>query len=190
MLKKLNEYLLVMGIPGLLLISFLDSAAVPMAGGPDAVILLLAWQRPSLIFAIALTASLGSTLGCLVLYAIGKKGGGSILARFGPEKVERMKRRMDEQGAWAVVGAVIAPPPFPTKLGILAAGMLQMSRIRLTVAVLVGRIVRYSIVAWLGARFGSDAARILKANYPAVSLGLIAAVALVFLLRRWMRRRS
>jgi hypothetical protein len=47
-LANLNKYLLVMGIPGLLVISLLDSAAIPLAGGPDAVIMLLSWQRPAL----------------------------------------------------------------------------------------------------------------------------------------------
>ena len=38
MLNRLNNVLLLMGIPGLLAISFLDSAAVPLAGGPDALL--------------------------------------------------------------------------------------------------------------------------------------------------------
>jgi membrane protein YqaA with SNARE-associated domain len=59
-LNRLSQYLAVMGIPGLLLISFLDSAAVPLAGGPDAVIMLLAWHRPALALWIALTATVGS----------------------------------------------------------------------------------------------------------------------------------
>ena len=74
MLNRLSHFLMLMGIPGLLLISFLDSAAVPLPGGPDTLIMLLAWKRPALTYLIVLSAAVGSTLGCLVLYGIGIRG--------------------------------------------------------------------------------------------------------------------
>ncbi len=124
-LARLNQYLLIMGIPGLLVISFLDSAAVPMPGGPDAVILLLAWRRPAMIYLIVLAATIGSMLGCLILYGIGRKGGEKALARFNPGKIAWIERKMQEYGTLAVIAAVLAPPPFPTKPVILMAGMLR-----------------------------------------------------------------
>ena len=63
----LRDTLLVLGLPGLFLIALLDSAGVPLPGGVDIILLLLAWQQPSLFLVIALTAAVGSTLGCLVL---------------------------------------------------------------------------------------------------------------------------
>lgn len=181
---------MVMGIPGLLAISFLDSAAVPLVGGPDALIMLLAWQRPSLAWLITLSGALGSTLGCLVLYSIGQKSGEKALARFSPAKREWVKKMMDRHGIWATLAAVVAPPPFPTKLIILAAGVLQTGRLRFAMAVMSGRLLRYAVVAYLGARFGDQAARILKANYPLISLILIGAILLVYLLRFLRNKRS
>jgi len=66
LLQSLQKYLLLLGIPGLLAISFFDSAALPILMGPDAVVLLLAWQQPMQILIIILAAALGSTLGSLV----------------------------------------------------------------------------------------------------------------------------
>ena len=66
-LETLKNKLLTLGIPGLLLISFLDSAGVPLPGGVDLVVMLLSWQRPAHLFLIAVVASLGSVLGSLVL---------------------------------------------------------------------------------------------------------------------------
>lgn len=190
LLNRLSRYLAVMGIPGLLVISFLDSAAVPLAGGPDAVLMLLAWRRPELLVWIALAATVGSTLGCLVLYGIGRKGGGKALARFDPAKVDLMERRMRDYGVWPVVAAVMAPPPFPTKLVILAAGVLGIGKWRLALSVFAGRFVRYLLVAFLAARFGDQAAAVLSRHYPAASAVLAVLIAAFLLFRRWRRGRT
>jgi membrane protein YqaA with SNARE-associated domain len=189
-LARLNQYLLIMGIPGLLAIAFLDSAAVPMPGGPDAVIMLLSWQRPEMIYLIVLAASLGSMLGCLVLYGIGRKGGEKALSRFNPDKVAWIEKKMHEYGALAVVAAVIAPPPFPTKPVILAAGMLRTGKLRFMLSVLAGRLIRYSFVAYLGAKFGDKAAQVLKAHYPVISLVLIGGILLIIIVRKVIHRNK
>jgi hypothetical protein len=52
-----------------------------------------------------------------------------------------------------------------------------------------GRLVRYSLIAYLAARFGDHAAQVLKSHYPAFSLLLIGFVLLIFLIRK-MRHRN
>jgi membrane protein YqaA with SNARE-associated domain len=182
-LKRLSGFLVVMGIPGLLAISFLDSAAIPIPGGPDAIIVMLACTRPALTFLIVLAAAIGSTLGCFVLYGIGYKGGEKALARFSPEKTAWVEGKMRKHGLWAIVASVLAPPPFPTKLVILAAGVLRIGRFRFSAGVFVGRLIRYSMVGYLAARFGNQAAQILKNQYPTISLVLIGCILLVILIR-------
>jgi membrane protein YqaA with SNARE-associated domain len=188
-LHRLSDYLLFMGIPGLFAITFIDSAAVPLAGGPDTVILLLAWQRPTIYLLIGLVAAVGSTLGCLVLYGIGRKGGEKALSKFDPRKKEWIETRMREYGFWIILASVIAPPPFPTKLAILAAGVLRTSRIKLLAGAFLGRLLRYSALAYLGAEFGDDAAKLIKAHYPAISLALIIGLLLVLTIRSIYCRR-
>ena len=188
-LSRLNEYLLFMGIPGLLLISFIDSAAVPLAGGPDAVIILLSWRRPAMTFLIVLAAAVGSTLGCMVLYGIGRKGGERALSRFNPEKVAWIERKMQDYGVWAVFAAVLAPPPFPTKPVILAAGVLQASKLRFAASVFAGRMVRYSLLGYLGAKFGDQSAEIIKAHYPEIFIALLCGILLLVLLRYFRNKR-
>ena len=188
-LSRLNEYLLFMGIPGLLLISFIDSAAVPLAGGPDAVIILLSWRRPAMTFLIVLAAAVGSTLGCMVLYGIGRKGGERALSRFNPEKVAWIERKMQDYGVWAVFAAVLAPPPFPTKPVILAAGVLQASKLRFAASVFAGRMVRYSLLGYLGAKFGDQSAEIIKAHYPEIFIALLCGILLLVLVRYFRNKR-
>jgi undecaprenyl-diphosphatase len=187
-LSHLSKYLAVMGIPGLLIISFLDSAAVPLAGGPDAIILLLAWQRPAMALWIALAATIGSTCGNLVLYGIGRKGGEKALARFNPERVARMEQRMRDHGVWVIIASVMAPPPFPTKLVVLAAGVLRIGKWRFAASVFIGRIVRYLLLAILAARFGNHAVQVIKDDYPVILIVLACAILLVFLIRKFRKK--
>jgi membrane protein YqaA with SNARE-associated domain len=188
-LNWLSKCLTVMGIPGLLAISFLDSAAVPLVGGPDALILVLASIRPKMVCLIVLAATVGSMLGCLVLYGIGWKGGAKALSRFGPEKVARIERRMQDYGIWAIIVSVLAPPPFPTKLVILAAGVLRIGKIRLAVGTFIGRLLRYSLMGYLAVRFGNQAAQVLKNDSPALFVILIVGILLIVVIRN-LRKRS
>ena len=178
-----------MGIPGLLAISFLDSAAIPLSGGPDAVILGLACTRPSLAYIIGLVATIGSTLGSLVLYGIGSKGGARALSRFNPARIARVEETLRKHSFWAVAGAVLAPPPFPTKLVVIAAGVLRTGRWRFAGSVFAGRAVRYMLIAFLAAHFGKHALQILKNQYPAISIALIACLVLIILLYFYKKSR-
>ncbi len=186
MLQRLGKYLLLWGLPGLLAIAFVDSAAVPTIGGTDAVVLLLAWRRPVQILLIIIAATVGSTLGSLVLYKVGSAGGEMALSRFSPERRAWVKRKLDRNAFSAVLAAVAAPPPFPTKLVILAAGAFHVRKLRFTNGVLAGRLLRYSVVAFLGARLGDQAADVIKAHYPTMAL-ILAVLLILWLLYIWFR---
>jgi membrane protein YqaA with SNARE-associated domain len=183
-LEAFKNQLLALGIPGLFLISFLDSAGVPLPGGVDLVVMLLSWQRPSLFVVIALAAALGSTVGCLVLYRIARTGGNAMMSRFSAGAQEWVKEKVRRNDALAVLVAMLGPPPFPTKLFILVAGVVRMDWRRFTVAVFAGRLVRFLGEAYLAVRLGDRAAETLKEHYPTIAVALAAAVLLVLLVRR------
>lgn len=164
-------------------ITFLDSAAVPMMGGPDAIVLLLAWKRPMQVIPIILAATIGSTLGCLVLYRVARAGGEVALSRFRAEKRAWMKHRLDQNAFVAVAAGVAIPPPFPTKFVILAAGAFRVSQMRFANGVLVGRLVRYSVLAFLGAQFGDKAADVITDHLPAVAVISAGFIALCLIWR-------
>ncbi len=184
----LRDSLLALGIPGLFLIAFLDSAGVPLPGGVDLVVLLLAWQQPSLFVWIALAASTGSTLGCLVLYRIGRTGGDRAVRRLDPGKREWVTRRVRENDIFAMLVAVLAPPPFPAKVFMLVAGIVGMSWTRFAGAIFVGRMIRFTGEAYLAVRLGDRAVETLQRHYPAIGAALALGV-LVYLGLRWIRKR-
>lgn len=188
-LARASQYLQHLGISGVFLIALLDSAAVPLPGGPEAMITLLCWRRPSEWLLIAAAAAAGSTLGCLFLYRVALAGGSLALARVPKDKLDRARRMVDRNATWAVFLSVALPPPIPTKPVILAAGAFRAPALPFVLAVFAGRMVRYSALAYLGSRFGEDAARVIKARYPWLAIILIVLV-LVALVARRIRRRT
>jgi membrane protein YqaA with SNARE-associated domain len=187
-LEAIKSYLLTFGMPGLLAISFLDSAGVPLPGGVDLTVMLLAWQNPSLFVPIALVASLGSTAGCFVLYRIARTGGDRLMARFPVRKQEWVKEKVGRNDVLSVLLAMLGPPPFPTKLFILVAGVVRMSWRRFGIAVFLGRFVRFLGEAYLAVHVGSQAADVLKEQYPIIAAVLVAGASLYLLGRRWIER--
>ena len=187
-METLKQYLLAFGLPGLFLIAFMDSAGVPLPGGVDLVVMLLSWQRPSMFILIALLAAIGSTVGCWVLYRITRVGGDAMLARFPKEKQEWVTEKVHRNDILAVTVAMLGPPPFPTKLFILVAGMVRMDWRRFLAAVFVGRFVRFSAEAYLAVRLGDHAMETLQQHYPSIGLVLVIGVALVLVGRCFMRR--
>lgn len=187
-MDRLRDSLLALGIPGLFFLAFLDSAGVPLPGGVDVVVLLLAWRQPSRFVWIALAASTGSTLGCLVLYRIGRAGGDRAARRLDPEKREWVTRKVRENDVAAMVAAVLAPPPFPAKVFMLVAGIVGMSWTRFAGAIFVGRMIRFAGEAYLAVRLGDRAVETLRDHYPAIGAALALAVVL-YLAVKWIRKR-
>jgi membrane protein YqaA with SNARE-associated domain len=183
-LERLGEYLLALSIPGLFAIALLDSAAIPMVGGPDGMVMLLAWQKPDRLLWIVLAASLGSALGCLILYRIARAGGEMVLARISPGKQKWVRHKVETNAFWAVFLGVIVPPPFPTKPIIMAAGVFHTPQTLFFLAALTGRIIRYYAMAYLGSRFGEQAAEIIKRHYSVILLLLAGLIALILLTRK------
>ena len=187
-MDRLRDTLLALGVPGLFLIALLDSAGVPLPGGVDIVLMLLSWQQPSLVVAIALVAAVGSTLGCLILYRVGRTGGEVALRRLDPEKRRWVTEKIRENDTMAVLVAVLAPPPLPTKIFILVAGFVEMPWLRFVAAVFTGRMIRFGGEAYLAVRLGDQALETLQRNYPLIGAGLAGGV-VVYLVAKWLRRR-
>src|SRR5205085_10402188 len=96
-LGKLSRYLVSLGPFGLFAIAFLDSVLIPMPGGVDAVLLILAATRPSWMLFYVAAATVGSTAGCVGLYLMSRRAGKRALARFSESKQKRVKDLRSEE---------------------------------------------------------------------------------------------
>lgn len=178
-----SQHLAALGIPGLFLIALLDAAAVPVPGGAEALTMFLAWQEPAQLPVIVLAGALGATIGALVFYRLGRMGGDLALSRLDPARQEWVKRQVTRHAFWALLVCVMLPPPFPTKPLVLAAGVVGTRLAVFATAVFTGRVVRYSVLGYLGYRFGDQAARAVRTYYPQVLL-VAAGLLLLYLLGR------
>lgn len=179
-LTKLSHWLVSFGPLGLLAIAFLDSFLIPMPGGVDAVLLLLAASRPSWMLIYVAAATVGSTAGCVGLYGISKRAGHRALARFSESKQKRVKSLIDRYDVLSVLVASLLPPPFPFKLFVVSAGVFRLNLLRFTVAVACGRTFRYLLEGYLAARYGEHAKELLARYYPAIGIGLALLIIVVF----------
>jgi membrane protein YqaA with SNARE-associated domain len=189
-LSAVSQYLVTFGAFGLFAIALLDSALIPMAGGPDAVLLLLAAKFPSYWPFYAGAATLGSVAGCVILYYLSARAGRSALKRFSEKKQKRVKDLLDRYDVLSVLVASILPPPFPFKLFVVSAGVFRLNILRFAVAVAVGRAFRYLLEGYLAATYGDHAKEWLARYYPVIGISLAVLIVLGFVARNLLRRRS
>src|SRR6266404_8471374 len=185
----ISQYLVSFGPFGLLAIAFLDSLFIPMPGGVDAVLLLLAASRPSWVLIYVAAATVGSTAGCVGLYKVSQRAGHRALRRFSEKKQKRVKDLIDRYDVLSVLVASLLPPPFPFKLFVVSAGVFRLNVVRFAIAVAAGRTFRYLLEGYLAARYGEQAKEILAHYYPAIGIGL-AVVIIVFFVGRNLPRRG
>lgn len=189
-LTSVKDFLVPFGVFGLFAIALLDSALIPLPGGPDAVMLLLSTQNPARMPLYALGATAGSVLGCVILYYISKRAGRRALEKFPPQKQARVKELVDRYDVLSVLVASVLPPPFPFKLFVITAGVFRLSLVRFAAAVAVGRAFRFFLEGFLAVRYGEQAKEMLAQNYPAVGIGVAVLVIIVFVLRGLLKRKQ
>ena len=189
-LTGVKDFLVPFGVFGLFAIALLDSALIPLPGGPDAVMLLLSTQSPARMPLYALGATAGSVIGCVILYYISRRAGRRALEKFPPQKQARVKELVDRYDVLSVLVASVLPPPFPFKLFVITAGVFRLSLVRFAAAVAVGRAFRFFLEGFIAVRYGEQAKEVLAQNYPAVGLGVAALVVAVFVLRSLLRRKK
>ena len=189
-LTWLSDYLVAFGPLGLFAVAFLDSSFVPLPSSADALMILLTTAHPGWMVLYALIATVGSALGCMVLYYASRRAGRRALSRFSPAKQARVKELIDRYDVLSVLVASVLPPPFPFKLFVVSAGVFRFSITRFMIAIIIGRGFRFLLEGYLAIRYGAQAKVILAKYYPWIGLGLAVLIVLVFLARTLRKRRA
>jgi len=188
------RFMIRLGMPGLFLMSALDSSFLVLPFGNDLLLIaLVSSNRDSLIWiAYILVSAAGSVLGVLVVDLLMRKAGEKGLERFVSErKVERWKKKLENKLGITVFIATLLPPPFPFTPVIMTASALQCSRKKLLGAVFGGRLIRFTVEAILALYFGRQLIAYINSDAVAYFVyGLIgvAVVLSTLSLLRWLRR--
>jgi membrane protein YqaA with SNARE-associated domain len=189
LLKSIYVTLIGFGWAGILGIALLDAALIPMPGGADLVVMALTHNNHSMMPVYVIAAVVGSTLGCLVPYWIGRKAGEAALRVFNEEKRTRVTGLVNRYGLWSMLAGALLPPPFPFKMLLITAGAFRMKIWQFLGALAIGRTIRFTLEGLMAVRYGDQAAALFKEYYPAIGLGLAVVILAVFIFNT-LRNRS
>jgi membrane protein YqaA with SNARE-associated domain len=144
-----------LGIWGLGALAFVDasSIAVPM----DPLVASYVWANRSHFYLYVLMAGVGSALGSLVPFFIGRAGGELfLLKRINRARFEKLRARFERQEFLAILIPAMLPPPTPFKLFVFAAGVFEMRTLSFLLAVFIGRLLRFGITGALVVFYGPE----------------------------------
>ena len=176
--KSALRWLISIGGPGLILLGLADNSFILPPGSTDVATVLLAAHHSEMWFYYAFMATAGSILGGYFTYHMARKGGQKTLERFSQKRVATVYAIFERFGFAAVVIPALLPPPFPIVPMLLAAGALQYPTRKFLAALAVGRAIRFTIMAYLGAHYGRHITTFFARYYWPVLLVFIAFVVL------------
>ena len=142
-----------LGAWGLLVLATIDSVAIPIP--LDALVASYVYSIPRKAWLYCIAAAVGSALGSLVPYALGRAGGELfLLKRIDEQRLKRIRDRFERQEFIALMVPAMLPPPTPFKLFVFSAGVFEMKVIDFCVAIVCGRLIRFGILSVLTVIFG------------------------------------
>ena len=166
---------------GAFLLGALDSSLfffVPF--GTDAVVVYLCARNPSLFWLYPLLTTAGSIVGAAVTYLIGVRIGDDGLSRFvAARRLERLRTRVREIGAFTLGLFAALPPPFPLTAFVLTSGALKVGMTRFLLVFAVARVMRFGAEAVLARRYGESVLRVLESD---TAQRIVAALVIVSVL--------
>jgi membrane protein DedA with SNARE-associated domain len=186
------------GYLAIFFLTVLESACVPMPsevtlglGGALASGAVIAGTHGDLnLGLVILVGTLGSVVGSLIAYAVGRTGGRTLVNRFGRyvlvshSEVDRVERWFRGRGEWAVLyGRVI---PVVRTFVSLPAGLARMNVARFVALTTVGVAAWVTLLSCIGYALGSSWESLTRAFGAAtfVVVGVGALVVVAFLLHR------
>jgi membrane protein YqaA with SNARE-associated domain len=188
-----RHWFITLGGPGLILLGLLDSSIIPIPGSMDAMTIVLSAHQRTWWPYYAVMATIGSVVGAYVTYRLARKQGDKALhARLSARNAKRVTATFEKWGFGAIALPALLPPPMPMVPFVIAAGALQYSPKKFLAAMTLGRILRYCILAYLGAVYGRKIFAVVLAHGEvtlAVTIGLAVVVALGFVLMRFRKKR-
>ena len=141
------------GVWGIGALAVIDSAAIPLP--IDALLIDFVVHDHRRFILYCFMAALGSAIGSLVFYYIGRAGGELfLLKRINRKRYEQLRDRFEKQEFLAIMIPAMMPPPMPVKLFEFAAGVFEMRVVWFFSAILVGKFLRFMVWAIITILYG------------------------------------
>jgi membrane protein YqaA with SNARE-associated domain len=184
-----------LGIWGAGAIALLDSSTIPVP--MDLLIATYIWNDRRHAALYVLMGAVGSAIGGLLPFFLGRAGGELfLLKRIDRARYEQLRDRFERQEFLALMIPSMMPPPTPWKLFVFAAGVFEMRVAAYLLAVTLGRLVRFGVLAVLTLRYGPGAVSLvqhemrLHARGVLTGVGLVVIVLVVLGVRKSLEKRA
>lgn len=184
MLRKLYDFTMSLAATrhaerGLAGVSFIESSVFPIP--PDVLLIPMVLADRAKWIRFALVCTVASVLGAFLGYAIGAflydSIGKPILAFYGKEdSFQQLQGWYNSSwGAWAILFAAVTP--FPYKVLTIFSGVTGFNLLAFAAVSVVGRSLRFFLVAWLLGKFGEPIREFIERH-----LGLLFVLFMVLLI--------
>ena len=190
-LSTIQDWAGELGGVGMLVIALLDSSFLSFPQVNDLLIIVLSTKYPARMPYYAGMTTLGSLVGCFMLYAVVRGGGDSFLRkRMKGRYFDRAVMLYQQYGLMAVIVPALLPPPVPFKLFVLLAGAASVSPLRFGIAIVIGRGIRYFGQGYLAVLYGERAADFMKEYGAQIGIGLAVTAVVAALIIVKVRQKT
>jgi membrane protein YqaA with SNARE-associated domain len=179
-----------LGAPGLFLISFLDSSVLTFPVINDLLLIQLSMRQPARMPLYASMATLGSVLGCVLLFLLARKVEEAAFHQRVGARGGAIRHWVERNGFGGILVAAMLPPPTPFKFFVLAAGVFEVPLASFVSAIGLARVIRYFGIGYLAVRYGANALPYLSAHKWQVALAVIVIVAVSYLASRLIMKEQ
>jgi len=183
-----------LGVWGIGALALIDSSTVPVP--IDALLIDYVAQDHKRFLLYCFMAALGSAIGSMLPYYLGRAGGELfLLKRINRQRYEQMRDRFEKQEFLAIMVPAMMPPPMPVKLFEFAAGVFEMKPLWFFSAILVGKFVRFLIWAIITITYGPAILGTITRtmhehrNYVLAVGGIVMVLLLAYVVRKVFDRR-
>ena len=178
--------ILKMGFWGAAAVAILDSSTIPVP--MDAVLAVWIWNNKSQFWLYALMAAVGSAIGGLLPYGLGRAGGELfLLKRINRQRFDAMRARFERQEFWAMAIPSMLPPPTPWKAFVFAAGVFEMRVVLFMLAVFTGRLIRWLVLSLLVIELGPGAVQIIE-RHALAALAIVGGLGILAFALWWRKK--
>jgi len=176
-----------LGFVGAGAVALLDSSSIPVP--MDIFIAGWVWKDQSHFWLYCVMAAVGSAIGGLVPYLIGRAGGELfLLKRVNRERYDKLRIRFEKQEFLAMAIPSALPPPTPWKLFVFAAGVFEMPVVPFMLSVFCGRMVRWLVLSLLVLKLGPGAVDMVQ-HHAMMALMVVLGLAGLGFGIWWLRRK-
>jgi membrane protein YqaA with SNARE-associated domain len=173
----------------LALIALMDSTFLSLPEVNDILIVTLTIKNPEAMLSYCALTTLGSVVGCYLLYLAGRKGGEVLIRKkLAENQFRKISNWYSQYGIGAVLVPSLLPPPTPFKIFVLFAGAFGISPWRFLLAVTIGRSLRYFAEGLLALHYGKQTLDLIRNYYLELAWILLGIVFTILITRFFWRK--